>query len=343
MNKKDKTNLYFIGLLFLSVLFFSCDTEYIDKVNTIPGDVIKVPGYTQIETFTVKDSENNVVSAALTENTIVFTWSTSTPIPATVKPEIVLGTEAVISPASGTEIPFKDGAEYTVTSKAGTTKKYTLKIDFRQQEPKTWTYASSETYRKGTLQRLVNIATGGSNNAIDNLWLSVENTRVYFVAASDQKTEYTAEIAYLGGPSATLTAFSNYGIYYYLPEDMPLGNYDLRVKNGIYTLQNASVENRFKISVIEPDSFSVDLVGSPAQKQGGETLEVRGGMLNTITSVIMYNSTASTVTYPVEVVSSTAYRAVLKIPAGTPAGTYNRMRFYRGTASTLSSFTVTVK
>ncbi|WP_289659993.1 hypothetical protein [Flavobacterium panacagri] len=345
MNKKNNTNIFLIGLLFLSVLFFSCDTEYIDKVNTIPGDVIKVPGYTQIETFTFKDSENNAINAAITDENIIVTWSVNNIQPLTIKPEIVLGTEASISPASGAEVAFKDGTVYTVTSKAGITKKYTLKIDFRQIEPNTWTNTTKETYSKGSMQKLTNNAIGGSTNAIENLWLSLENTRVYLVAAADQKTEYTAEIVHLGGPlgTSTVTPFINYGIYYFLPEDMPVGTYDLRVKNGIYTLQNASVENRFNITVIEPTSFSVESVGSPVQKQGGETFEVRGAMMNTVTSVIMYNSTASTITYPVEIVSATSYRIVLKVPAGTSAGTFNRMRFYRGTANTLSSFTVTVQ
>ncbi|HEY1195722.1 hypothetical protein [Flavobacterium sp.] len=345
MSKKNNTNIFSVGLLFLSVLFFSCDTEYIDKVNTIPGDVIKVSGYTQIETFSFKDSENNTISAAITDANIIVTLSTNTTIPTTIKPEIVLGTEATISPASGAEIAFKDGTEYTVTSKAGTTKKYTLKIDFRQVEPQTWTYAAPETYTKGSLQRLVNIATGGSTNGVENLWLSLENTRVYLVAATDQKTEYTAEIVHLGGPLGTsaTTPFISYGIYYFLPEDMPVGTYDLRVKNGKYILQNGSVENRFKVSVIDPTLFSAELVGSPVQKQGGDTFEVRGALMNTVTSVIMYNSTAATVTYPVEIVSSSTYKIVLKVPAGTPAGTYNRMRFYRGTANTLTAFTVTVK
>ncbi|KUJ61259.1 hypothetical protein AR687_13810 [Flavobacteriaceae bacterium CRH] len=345
MSKKNNTNIFLIGLLFLSVFFFSCDTEYIDKVNTIPGDVIKVPGYTQIETFTFKDSENNTVSAAITDENIIVTWSVNTALPSTIKPEIVLGTEAVISPASGAEVAFKDGTVYTVTSKAGTTKKYTLKIDFRQIEPNTWTYAAAQTFTKGSLQRLTNSALGGSTNSIDNLWLSVENTRVYLVAAADEKTEYTAEIVHLGGSLGTTstTAFSVYGLYYFLPEDMPVGTYDLRVKNGIYTLQNASVENRFKITVTEPTAFSAELVGTLAEKQAGENFEVRGGMMNTVTSVLMYNSTTPTVTYPVEIVSTTLYRGVFKIPSGTPAGTYNRMRFYRGTANTLSQFTVTVK
>lgn len=345
MSKKNNTNVFLIGLLFLSALFFSCDTEYIDKVNTIPGDVIQVPGYTHIESFTVKDAENNSVSAAITEENIIITWSVNTSLPETIKPEIILGTEATISPASGAEVPFKDGTVYTVTSKAGTTKTYTLKIDFRQQEPRTWTTTYAETFRKGLLQKIINTANSGNTATINNLWLSIENTRVYLVSAEDQKTEYTAEVVYLGGSlgTSTTTAFTEYGIYYFLPEDMPEGTYDLRVKNGIYTLQNASEENRFQISVIEPDSFKAELVGSGTEKKIGDTFEVRGGLLNTITKIEMFSSTAPTAIYPLEFVSGTTYRATLKVPEGTPAGTYNRVRFYRGTASTLTAYTVTIK
>lgn len=341
MNKKNKTNIFFIGVLFLSALFVSCDTEYIDKVNTIPGDVIKVPGYTQIESFTFKDTENNSVQAAITEENIIVTWSSHIIMPETIKPEIVLGTEATIAPASGTEIPFKDGAVYTVTSKAGTTKKYTLKIDFRQKEPTAWNYNYGSTLIKGSLQSMINPARSGSNS-IDNLWLSKEQTRVYLVSAADQKTEYTAETVYVGIGNG-VAPFNNYGVYFFLAEDTPVGTYELRIKNGAYVIQNVNVENRYKIEVTEPTAFKVELYGTLSEKQAGDTFEIRGGLLNTLTSVQIFNSASSTVTYPVEVVSSTAYRAVLKIPAGTPAGTYNRMRFYRGTANTLTAFTVTIK
>ncbi|MFD1602198.1 hypothetical protein ACFSJW_18160 [Flavobacterium artemisiae] len=336
-----KTNSFLIGMLFLSVFFFSCDTEYIDKVNTIPGDVIQVPGYTHIESFTLKDTENNTIQAAITEENIIVTWSNHIVMPKKIKPEIILGTEAVITPASGTEIPFKDGEVYTVTSKAGTTKKYTLKIDLRQKEPTAWNFEYGSTLIKSSLLSMTNPARGGSNS-IDNLWLKKEQTRVFLVAATDQKTEYTAETVYVGTGTG-VQPFANYGAYYFLPDNIPAGMYELRIKNGAYTIQNASVENRYKMEVVEPTTFKVELYGTASEKQAGDTFEVRGGLLNTVTSVQMYNSAAATVIYTLEVVSATAYKVVLKIPAGTPAGTYNRMRFYRGTASTLSAYTITVK
>lgn len=333
--------LYKIALLFITLLCLSCDTEYIDKVNTIPADVIKVPGYTHIESFTIKDADNNSISAALTEEHIVITWSNHLLLPETVKPEIILGTEAVISPASGAEVPFKDGTVYTVTSKAGTTKKYTLKIDFRQKEPRTWTSTAEEPITKGFMAKMTN--RGTSDPAIINdLWMSLKDTRVYFVSAADQKTEYTAEIAYLGSGETT-APFLEYGVYYFLPENMPLGMYDLRIKNGAYTLQNASVENRFKIEVVEPDYFKTERFGFPTTKRSGETLEVRGGLLDLLTSVEIYNTANTAVTYPLEIVKLTSYKATLKIPAGVPAGVYDRMRFKRESGTSNLSYAVTVQ
>ncbi|MFH7000646.1 hypothetical protein [Flavobacterium bizetiae] len=340
MDKSNNTGIFLHTaiLLFLSTLFFSCDTEYVDKINDIPGDVIKVPGYTQIESFTFKDTENNAVNAAITEENILFTWSNYMAIPETIKPEIVLGTEATISPASGAEVPFKDGTVYTVTSKAGTTKKYTIKIDIRQKEPKSWTYNSGDFLNKGFLQRMINNESG---NGIDNLWLSLKDTRVYFVAATDQKTEYTAEIAYLG--VGGLPLFPNYGVYYFLPENMPEGKYDMRIKNGAFILQNTSVDNRFKVEVAEPDYFSVERYGSPVEKQIGETFELRGGMMNTITAAVVYNNKTKTQTYPLEIVSITPYRAVLKVSIGVPPGLYDRIKFTTTDGSSILSYTVTVK
>lgn len=340
MDKSNNTGIFLHTaiLLFLSTLFFSCDTEYVDKINDIPGDVIKVPGYTQIESFTFRDTQNNAVNAAITEETILFTWTNYMALPETIKPEIVLGTEATISPASGVEIPFKDGTVYTVTSKAGTTKKYTIKIDVRQKEPKSWTFNSGDYLTKGYIQSMTN---RGASDGIDNLWLSIKDTRVYFVAATDQKTEYTAEIVYLGTGGTSL--FTNYGVYYILPDNMPVGNYDMRIKNGAYLLQNTSVDNRFKVEVVEPDYFSVERYGSPVEKQIGETFELRGGMMNTITAAVVYNNKTKTQTYPLEIVSITPYRAVLKVPTGVPAGMYDRIKLTTTDGSSILAYTVTVK
>lgn len=340
MDKSNNTGIFLHTaiLLFLSTLFFSCDTEYVDKINDIPGDVIKVPGYTQIESFTFKDAQNNAVNAAITEENILFTWTNYMALPETIKPEIVLGTEATISPASGAEVPFKDGTVYTVTSKAGTTKKYTIKIDVRQKEPKSWTFNSGDYLTKGYIQSMTN---RGASDGIDNLWLSIKDTRVYFVAATDQKTEYTAEIVYLGTGGTSL--FTNYGVYYILPDNMPVGNYDMRIKNGAYLLQNTSVDNRFKVEVVEPDYFSVERYGSPVEKQIGETFELRGGMMNTITAAVVYNNKTKTQTYPLEIVSLTPYRAVLKVPTGVPAGMYDRIKLTTTDGSSILSYTVTIK
>lgn len=327
MNKKNKSRFFPVklGMLLIATLLLSCETEYNDKVNTLPGDVIQVPGYTQIESFKITDTEDNPISAAITGENIVITWSNHMALPETVTPQIILGEGAAISPASGVAVPFQNGTLYTVTSQAGTTRQYSLKIDFRQPEPQSWTANGGEMLYKGLIQKMTNYGTSGS---IDNLWMSLPDTRVYFVAATDQ-TEYTAEIIYLGTGEG-VAPFNEYGVYYFLPENMPLGMYDLRIKNGDYVLQNNSVENRFKIEILEPDYFKTEKYGFPTTKQAGQTLEVRGGLLTMLTAVEIFNSDNPDVIYPLEIVNVTSYRATLKLPSNIPSGTYNKMRFTRG-------------
>lgn len=74
-------------------------------------------------------------------------------------------------------------------------------------------------------------------------------------------------------------------------------------------------------------------------QQTAETFEVRGSLMNTITAVELYNSTNTALVYPLEIVSFTPYRAVIKIPEGT----YNRVRFKRDSLISNSSHTVTLK
>lgn len=338
MNIKINRLSFKVMLLVAATILFSCETEYIDKVNEIPGDVIQVPGFTHIESFSINEfEEGKPLNAAITENSIVVLWSAYKGRPETISPVITLAEGATILPASGVAVPFVDGTVYTVTSKAGTTKQYTLKIDVRQLEP-TYTTIGSTSYEIGTLQKEINSATGGSG-AIDNLILDTKQTRVYFVSAEDKTTEYDAEVVFMGlGDSP----YIDYGIYYFLPENMPEGLYDVRIVNGNYLLMNTE-EQRFQSEVKLPANFSVTRYGFPTTKQLEQTVEVRGTLLDQTTSVEIYNNANSEVVYPLEIISVSPYRITLKIPAGTPAGAYNRMKFWRGEESTNSANAITVE
>ncbi|MEE1896963.1 hypothetical protein V1389_01355 [Flavobacterium rakeshii] len=324
-------------LLTITLFLLSCETEYIDRVNEIPGDVIQVPGYTHIESFSIDGfMENEPLYAAITENEIIVLWSAYHPLPETISPTIILPEGATVSPASGTEIPFVEGTVYTVTSEAGTTKDYTLRIDIRQQEP-TYTVLGSSLYQIGALQKEVNTALSGSA-ALDNLLLDINQTRVYFVSAEEETVQYDAEVVFMGNGDAP---FTDYGIYYFLPEDMPEGFYDMRIENGQYLLINP-VENSFQSEVKIPTTFSVTRYGFPTTQSQGNTFEARGALLNEVTTVEIYSNTDSATVYPIEVVAQSTYRITLKVPEDTPVGTYNRMRFYRGEQSTVTANAVTV-
>ncbi|PZR20398.1 MAG: hypothetical protein DI539_10990 [Flavobacterium psychrophilum] len=328
-----------VALIAILSLNASCETDYIDRVNNIPGDVIQVPGYTHIESFSFAGpDEGQTIKAAITENEIIVLWSAYNPLPETITPSIILGDGATIAPVSDTAVPFTNGTVFTVTSEAGTTKEYTLKIDLRQVEP-TYTQIGNSAYVLGDLQKEINIGTSGQG-AIDNLLLDISQTRVYFVSAADQTTEFDAEVVFMG---LGQVPYDNYGIYYFLPDDMPAGMYDIRIQNGKYLIMNPE-GSQFQNEVRLPDAFSVTRYGFPANLSAGQTIEARGAMLDQTTSVEIYNSNNDPViTYPLEIVSVSPYRITLKVPAGTPAGSYNRMRFHRGEESTLTANAITVQ
>jgi len=123
---------------------------------------------------------------------------------------------------------------------------------------------------------------------------------------------------------------------------MPEGLYDGRIVNGNYLLMNTEAQ-RFQSEVKLPTNFSVTRYGFPTTKQAEQTVEVRGTLLDQTTSIEIYNNANSEAVCPLEIVSVSPYRMTLKIPVGTPAGAFNRMKFWRGEESTNSANAVTVQ
>ncbi|MFD2940246.1 hypothetical protein [Flavobacterium notoginsengisoli] len=338
MKKQYKYNFY--NLLAASAMLLtvvaSCDTEYNTIYNDIPGDVTYVSGDAIIKSFTIQEhADQQPIQAAIVNDTIKIVWVSYYAMPKTITPNIVLAEKAVISPKSAVEIPFKNGETYTVTSEAGTIKKYTLKVDFRQPQPKA--FVGEATGTLGGWTSIVNSGLGG----IDDLWLNLEQTRVYLVSGADQKTEYDCEIAYFGKGTGT-TPFRDYGIYFYLPVNAPVGKYDLRIKNGEYILRDSKEANWFNFTVTESTTVAISTFTAGFSVVAGGTFKIRGTKLDTGTSIYISVGTAGT-RYPLEIVSRTAYEAVLKVPAGTPAGTYNRYFFTDAAKETMvvRNFTVT--
>src|SRR5262245_54294289 len=114
-----------VGFIALAISFVSCKKEYVNRINTIPGDTTFVSGMNYIKTFEIKEySADTVIKASITADSIIIYWpSFSRALPDSIAPVITLPDSATISPASGKNVAFKTGATYTVTSAAGTTKK----------------------------------------------------------------------------------------------------------------------------------------------------------------------------------------------------------------------------
>ncbi|MCI9843378.1 hypothetical protein [Flavobacterium pectinovorum] len=305
----------------------SCDTEY--NTTYVSGDA-------DIKSFTVQEFEDQQpIQAAIVNDTIKILWVSYHDMPETITPTIVLSDKAAISPKAAVEIPFKTGEKYTVTSEAGTTKQYTLEVDFRQPQPKTAIFSTGGTI--GGSSAFVYSIAGSS---IDNLWFNLEQTRVYLVSAADKTTEYDCDIAYFGDGKGS-NPFMNTGLYYYLPTNVPVGKYDLRIKNGEYIVRSATEANWFNFTITEPTTTAIStyIYGSTATIGGN--FNIRGTKLDTLKDFFISIGSAGT-RYQLEVVSRTDYSVTLKVPVGTPAGNYTSVIALKEDATQVSRSTLII-
>jgi hypothetical protein len=313
----------------------SCDTEY--NTTYVSGDAY-------IKSFTIQAFEDQQpIQAAIVNDTIKVLWTSYHEVPKTITPVIELADKAAISPKAAVEIPFKTGEKYTVTSEAGTTKQYTLQVDLRQPQPRTFVNPANAN---GTLGGSYASAIGSQFGGIDNFWFNLEQTRVYLVSAADQTTEYDCEIAYLGeGNGIAVSPFRNAGIYCYLPTNIPVGKYDFRIKNGEYILRDSREANRFNYTITEPTVTAISSYTNGFTVAKGGTFSIRGTKLDVISDLSIATSTSATaVKYSLEIVSRTSYSATFKVPTDIPAAAYGIL-FYKNESGTqvFTGLSVTVK
>lgn len=104
----------------IAILAYSCKKEY-----------TKYP-YNDIEKFVITDNNGAELKAAIQDNKIIIYFPPFQTLPDSIKPRITVSDRAVISPASGTKLPFKPGLIYTVTAQDGSTKSYELQSAINQ-------------------------------------------------------------------------------------------------------------------------------------------------------------------------------------------------------------------
>lgn len=300
-------------LFSFTLLAVSCKKEYIDKYNIIAGDTINVSGDNYIASFQVTiPGETTSFKAAITTDTIIITCTSYQLLPDSISPVITIADSASISPASGVKVPFKTGTRYMVTAQTGSKKEYVLKVDYRQPLP----YFSSVVTSLSPGER---VTYSG-----DNFLTDTARTAIYFVNVAD-KTEYKAD----------LRSLTSAGPAFVVPADAPPGIYDVKMINGIYTIYNSNDIYRNNVTLAHKTTPGLYDDGLPATKKEGDTLSLSGYSLH-VSTVADIRLASNSVYYPLEIVSAGVKKIVLKIPAGTPAGSYNRIRIKGSATSTVT-------
>ena len=305
------SRLFVISIVWLAIGFVSCKKEYVDKINTIPGDTIRVSGMNYIKSFEIKEySTDTVLKAGITADSIIVYWPSYVRVlPDSIAPVITLPDSATISPASGKKVALKNGTTYTVTSAAGVTKKYILAVS--QQSAVPWFYFNSPNITLGDYITLFG----------DQFWQDTSQTKVYLVSASTG-VAYKADIytVALSGPR------------FIMPLNVPTNDlYDIKVVNGAFTLYNTTEVRRNAISVVYPTAVTMNAAGLPSRVARGSVFSVRGTLLSNVTSAALY---AGGVYTPIEVVNVSSDKIELRIPAGMPTGLYTRIRVITSDALT---------
>ncbi|MFZ4860770.1 hypothetical protein ACL9RF_01150 [Sphingobacterium sp. Mn56C] len=94
--------------------FYGCKKEF------------KEAPYANIEQFTVKIADNNVIKGGIQGDSIFVYWPAGISVPSHVTPQIRLSEGATISPASDVSVAFNSSTVYTVTAQNGDKKQYKL-------------------------------------------------------------------------------------------------------------------------------------------------------------------------------------------------------------------------
>lgn len=295
------------------IITVSCKKEYINKYNTIAGDTIRLSGDNYITSFQVTiQGEAAPLKAALTTDSIIITCTSYQSLPDSVSPAITVADSASITPASGIKVAFKTGTKYTVTAQTGAKKEYVLKVDYRQPLP----YFSSIV---GSLSPGERVTFSG-----DNFLTDTSRTAVYLVNIAD-KAEYKAELRTLTSAGPTFA----------VPANAPPGLYDVKMVNGIYSIFNSNEAYRNNVTLAHKTTPVLYDDGLPATKKEGDTLAITGYSLQ-VSTVADIRLASNSTYYPLEIVSAAVNKLIVKMPAGLPAGSYNRIRIKGSGTSTVN-------
>ncbi|MGE9313634.1 hypothetical protein ACLOAU_18425 [Niabella sp. CJ426] len=257
-----------IMLMAVAVLASCTKTEY---------DHQKQP-YNDIKVFTIAGSYGAPVKGLVKDDTITVYWNPDVAMPATITPEIIISDKAVISPASGTAVSFKDTTTYTVTAEDGSVRKYRLQIALNVPTP----------------------VLKSTNNPVP--WLNTTQLTIageYFLANTDtsQISVYMQRMS--DGIEIPLTLIknriSNYTIVANLPTfsaEQDTGIHRLFVKAGYRIAQ--SIDVRFVIPAITNATYTSSFVQDGQALRTGDSLQINYALTDNLGGAVSRYYTRNT-------------------------------------------------
>lgn len=109
--------------IFLLVTFASCKKEE----AAFP--------YNEIRQFSIQTPDGTSLRASINNNEIILYWPPLIAMPDSITPQIAISDRAMVEPASGSKVPFKDGVQFKVTAQNGASQTYTLRAGSNQPVP----------------------------------------------------------------------------------------------------------------------------------------------------------------------------------------------------------------
>ena len=293
-------NKHFLILLFaITVIAASCRKEYTD----FP--------YNNIESFTVKDASGKDLQGAIINDQIIVYWPPYQEVPQTIIPEISLAERATIEPASGSQVPFKDGTTFTVRAQDGSIRRYKLMPVINQPPAKV------------SFSFWPEIVGGSLSASGEYLIPDTSVTELYLINASTQKSTR------IWGRDFYSFSFSGLGIQN-IPLNIDTGFYNIKLVNGAQTV----TQGPFHLGVPFLSNSEISYLDMGKTLKPGEELRVRlanNGLTskyysNKVNNLIVTFSDFSELVIPVG--SQTATEAKFMIPADCPEGTIIAARIW---------------
>lgn len=264
--------------------------------------------HARIAGFTV-EAGSEMMSAAMSGDSIVVYWPSYLPAPSSIQPVIAVSDGAVVRPASGAAVPFQTGTAYTVKAQSGLEKKYFLKVVMNQAPIQIDETGSYVAVRGG--ECVVDI--GSSMRYFEP---DVTKTSLYIIDTPGTATKIEIEFfkPHNGVPNMRIMVPA---------AGVKPGAYKVRIVSGT---QSRTTEN-YVFGVLYPDSEKPRPAGLDADVtvKRGETITFAGQNYFDLKEAVAYTYDENYNEKPITnltLVSSTATSATYRIPVDFPAGTY---------------------